>query len=1166
MRNKNMISCMKKLLAMLIIISVFTMAALPRGTITVMAEEEIFSASLDDGEATAVSIPDSSDPPEIADASQDSQMNVSLNVEDPGTSGIPDQEILSLVPMNDELGAAMEDTGEADSAEISPSGTEDLGAGGDGTALGAYVTPSANNVTITRGKSVTINCYLRDFHETVYLNYSSSNTSAFGHSWGGYNANQRSFPLTLTGYAAGSGTITIQMRSSASNRVLAQNTIHVTVKPAAASLSVSTVSMDVAVGETKSINVTLTGDVAGDYIQAYYDEHKVSCQWGSWSGNTIPLYVRGVAAGRNNIEISLRAGNDTVILKLSVSINVYQRSNPRINLSRSSVTLDAGTSTTIGLSYSGFSGSATVAFGCSNDNAIECRWSGNNGESLVISGKNQGSGTVTIYLSQNGRELARASISVTVRSVKNPEISASRSSLTLKSGEYSTIDISYYNVSGSIHYSFENSNSSVCDVQWVGGWNGNKHSLQIRGKSAGSCNLTVYLVNHSTNAHLASCRVTIQVTGGTNSLQNIGFGFGNYSQPGIDLWICQYMFGNTEKAKQVYRDDIGNGGVCFGMASGAGLLNIRNQLPVVSTFSSTAANISGLGQNDRSSSLGINVKNFVEAMHISQVSNDMHRHYGVNDLVNTVISETNAGRPVLIGIYGMYNNNYCGHAILAFGYEQVNSTTMKLRIYDSNYTNSPTDMTETSFFATRSSSSGSYTGWSYNFWGNIYWGTSQPSYGLNFITYNDYFNVWQNRGSLGSTGLNLISSTEKDFSLYNFTGDLVAKYENGGLVYKGEGVIECPKYNILPGGQTADVPNMLYVPVDLYTVVDDSPETPISIGLADDGLSINMETDVEMFDLCADDISDTVSCIMTPQDGETYRITIGSSIEGRPSEITMNGIGTGAPISIGMEAGNLSMSGVEGMSLSVLDEQDTYGIMASAGEGGFITPEGLSELSAGESIMYTITPDEGYAVKAVYVDGVNVGAVEQYAFESVDGSHVINAEFGKSLENCTVSLSRHVFMYDGEAHIPEVTVTAPAGEILAEHEDYELSCENNVQTGEATLYIMAAKDGGYCGVKEMAFLIVPAENRIADLSFSRTDMCADITMYAAQEAVAVVAAYDIHGSMTAVRLAHIPRGIHELQFDFESEELTDEGYLKAFLLDESMSPLTGPAVYTTTVS
>lgn len=73
--------------------------------------------------------------------------------------------------------------------------------------------------------------------------------------------------------------------------------------------------------------------------------------------------------------------------------------------------------------------------------------------------------------------------------------------------------------------------------------------------------------------------------------------------------------------------------------------------------------------------------------------------------------------------------------------------------------------------------------------------------------------------------------------------------------------------------------------------------------------------------------------------------------------------------------------------------QNTYSITATAGANGSISPSGTSVVNCGDDLSYTFTPDSGYAVQDVLVDGVSVGAVTSYDFINVTGNHTISVSF-----------------------------------------------------------------------------------------------------------------------------------------------------------------------------
>ncbi len=67
--------------------------------------------------------------------------------------------------------------------------------------------------------------------------------------------------------------------------------------------------------------------------------------------------------------------------------------------------------------------------------------------------------------------------------------------------------------------------------------------------------------------------------------------------------------------------------------------------------------------------------------------------------------------------------------------------------------------------------------------------------------------------------------------------------------------------------------------------------------------------------------------------------------------------------------------------------------------GGTITPEGNITVNKGASQTFTMTPDSGYRVKDIKVDGVSVGNNTTYVFNNVSGNHAISAEFEEGEPN-----------------------------------------------------------------------------------------------------------------------------------------------------------------------
>lgn len=76
-----------------------------------------------------------------------------------------------------------------------------------------------------------------------------------------------------------------------------------------------------------------------------------------------------------------------------------------------------------------------------------------------------------------------------------------------------------------------------------------------------------------------------------------------------------------------------------------------------------------------------------------------------------------------------------------------------------------------------------------------------------------------------------------------------------------------------------------------------------------------------------------------------------------------------------------------------------YTIKATAGTGGSISPSGNVSIREGRDQAFTITPDKGYAVSNVKIDGKSIGAVKSYTFENVRRTHTIEVIFMKANGN-----------------------------------------------------------------------------------------------------------------------------------------------------------------------
>jgi len=71
----------------------------------------------------------------------------------------------------------------------------------------------------------------------------------------------------------------------------------------------------------------------------------------------------------------------------------------------------------------------------------------------------------------------------------------------------------------------------------------------------------------------------------------------------------------------------------------------------------------------------------------------------------------------------------------------------------------------------------------------------------------------------------------------------------------------------------------------------------------------------------------------------------------------------------------------------------TFIITASSDGGGSISPSGSIPVAEGFEQVFTATPENGYHVLEVTVDGIAVGKIDTYTFSSIQGSHTIHVSF-----------------------------------------------------------------------------------------------------------------------------------------------------------------------------
>ncbi len=80
-----------------------------------------------------------------------------------------------------------------------------------------------------------------------------------------------------------------------------------------------------------------------------------------------------------------------------------------------------------------------------------------------------------------------------------------------------------------------------------------------------------------------------------------------------------------------------------------------------------------------------------------------------------------------------------------------------------------------------------------------------------------------------------------------------------------------------------------------------------------------------------------------------------------------------------------------------------FSINATAGIGGSINPSGNLSYNASATPIFIITPNTGYSIADVVVNGISVGKVNSYQFPPVSSNGFINAKFSLTMFNITAT-------------------------------------------------------------------------------------------------------------------------------------------------------------------
>jgi len=132
---------------------------------------------------------------------------------------------------------------------------------------------------------------------------------------------------------------------------------------------------------------------------------------------------------------------------------------------------------------------------------------------------------------------------------------------------------------------------------------------------------------------------------------------------------------------------------------------------------------------------------------------------------------------------------------------------------------------------------------------------------------------------------------------------------------------------------------------------------------------------------------------------------------------------------------------IEGLKINMVN------ITASAGANGTISPEGIIKANVGSNQHFDISPNLGFSIDDVLVDGVSVGPVSKYVIKNTTEPHTITARF-KYGNKYSINLSNNILQKEAYSEIILIGNIALG---ILEKEKEKISIYPNPTTGELTI-------------------------------------------------------------------------------------------------------------------
>ena len=482
----------------------------------------------------------------------------------------------------------------------------------------------------------------------------------------------------------------------------------------------------------------------------------------------------------------------------------------------------------------------------------------------------------------------------------------------------------------------------------------------------------------------------------TYSFGNSSSDFGYASNYRIPLSVYQYMYGNSQYARTLYDNMPAWGGSCYGIATTSILFNTTTDNIELKDFSSSASKVANLKITDVNNNNRLSLKRFIESLHVSQfdasvtskISENMNKATQLYQAADAV--QQKKGDPIVVCLYGPEG----GHAVVGYKAEKEETANEngyydgKVYIYDPNYPQNDTRAVDVQL-----DSAGNVIYWHYKINDMFDWSSDRQGCSISYLPYEVYYQMWEKTGQKTYDSMDMVTLNIKNAIIYNGQGQQVATIEDGTLVSNVSDISQIVDAQVTEES-SSDSAVKLFIPAGKYTFENKDSEE-LSMCIMGTDANAQVDTQSKKVSVNLDEITSDNQVQIALDQGAKYTVKLQSSSTNDKKEVVVSGTGTGnEEISISQKQGDVQLKNCDNATVQVNGESvNCHQITATAGEGGNISREGTVGTLSGEETVYSFTPDYGYMVKDVVVDGVSQGNISSYIFNDVKEDHTISVSF-----------------------------------------------------------------------------------------------------------------------------------------------------------------------------